>query len=178
MKKTTVALFLSTSVLLSTTSVALANDSTTVSQETYKVENQGTNLVNSNDFKGSFLPNSPVNSGIGIMATDGTNMSYDFSNVTNEIRSSSPLPAHRYGTISMRIVQDTSLNNYPADMSYRFSSTDGSLRSNSIRVQGNKNGEIITFTNVPKPQNGKPIYLFIYNNRTDKLITSGNGVTL
>ncbi|WP_322907672.1 hypothetical protein [Paenibacillus campi] len=179
MKKNAATLILFVSIFLSSMSMVSAQSSTENTYNTNSATNPTVlNPVTPGSFNSPLTPAPTKNSGIGILATDGQNMSYSFNNLTNRIISNSPLPGHRYGTISLNIVQDTGLRQSPADITYRFMSTDGSLASSSVQVAGNINGKTITIRNVPKATSDKPIYLFIFNNRSDKLITSGNGYTL
>ncbi len=179
MKRNATTLILSLSIFLSSMTMVSAQSSTENTYSTNSVTNPTVlNPVAPGSFNSPLTPTQVKNAGIGILATDGQNISYSFNNLTNRIVSNSPLPAHRYGTISLTIVQDTGLRQSPADITYRFMSTDGSLASSSVQVTGNENGKKITITNVPKSTSGKPIYLFIFNNRSDQLITSGNGYTL
>ncbi|WP_411347921.1 hypothetical protein [Paenibacillus sp. WLX2291] len=181
MKKTTMVLILSTSMLLSGASLASAQSTT---DSTDQATNSASNPivltpVSPSDFNGSINSGNVKGSVMSPLDTDGQNISYSFGHFTDYVRSSSPLPAHRYGTIRLQIAQTTNTDKNPANLTYVFQSTDAKLKSSNYVVSGNKNGDIITFTNVPKGTADKPIYLYIYNTNTSSTVRlSGNGHTL
>lgn len=179
MKKPTLALILSASLLLPGASLASAQSTTDSNDQATNSASNPIVLtpVSPSEFKGSINSGDRNGSGISILDTDGQNISYSFGNFRDFVRSSSPLPAHRYGTIRIQIAQSNFPSNTPPDLTYVFQSRDGKLQSSKYRISGERNGDIITLSNVPKGTADKPIYLFIYNeNGSSSLI--GNGHTL
>ncbi|MBE0343828.1 hypothetical protein E4V51_27490 [Paenibacillus sp. 28ISP30-2] len=146
MKKQIAALLMSTSLVLPIGAVASAdsssidNSSAAVSSSNSEVQviNLGTS---GND---AYLASNPPlltdnsnNSIITPMSTDGQNMSYSFSNVSSLVWSRSPLPTHRYGKISLKVVQDTGSRSTPAVANYQFLTKDYKNKSEVIQVNGN-----------------------------------------
>ncbi|AJW69190.1 hypothetical protein GMA19_01535 [Paenibacillus polymyxa E681] len=187
MKRQIATLLMSTSLVLSLASVASAesssidNTSSAASSEV-QVINLGTT---GND---AYLSSSPQiitddsNSVITPMSTDGQNISYSFKKLSDQIFSSSPLPVHRYGNISLTVVQDSGISSIPADVNYQFLTKDYKKKSSVVKVYGNVNGKTITFSDVPQGTASNPVYLLIGNHTgTDgdgyQIQISGNGYT-
>ncbi|MGP0577871.1 hypothetical protein ACTP13_12780 [Paenibacillus peoriae] len=186
MKRQIATLLMSTSLVLSLASVASAdsssidNTSSAASSEV-QVINLGTT---GND---AYLTSNPQvitadNSVITPMDTNGQNISYSFRNVSDQIFSSSPLPVHRYGNISLTVVQDSGISSIPAEVNYQFLTKDYKKKSSVIKVYGNVNGKTLNFSDVPQGTASNPVYLLIGNHTgTDgdgyQIKISGNGYT-
>ncbi|MEC4565300.1 hypothetical protein L8C07_05035 [Paenibacillus sp. CMAA1739] len=182
MKRQIATLLMSTSLVLSLASVASADSSSidnTSSADSSEVQviNLGTT---GND---AYLPSTPetitdnTNSVITPMSTDGQNISYSFRGVDDHIWSSSPLPIHRSGKISLTLVQE-SIRSEPAIVNYQFMTKDYKNKSEVIQVNGNIKGgdeRTITFYDVPKGTADNPVYLYIGNHTGYPI--SGNGYT-
>ncbi|MFB5674972.1 hypothetical protein ACE3NQ_18260 [Paenibacillus terreus] len=189
MKKQIAALLMSTSLVLPMAAVASAESSSSddvlINATNSDSEVSITNLGPSGN-DAYFASNPSVftdksnDSIIKPMDTDGQNMSYKFSGVRSNIHSKDPLPVHRYGKISLTLVQTTGpASRVPAAATYQFATLDGSLKSDAILVDGEVTSpaKTITFSNVPKGTASKPVYLFIVNKTSDGREISGNGYT-
>ncbi|TKH41894.1 hypothetical protein C1I60_21535 [Paenibacillus terrae] len=186
MKKQIAALLMSTSLVLPIAAVASADSSSIESASTaVSSSNSDVQVINlgttGND---AYLASNPPiltdnskNSIITPMDTDGQNISYRFGNVSSQVWSSSPLPTHRSGKITLNVVQDTGSWGTPAVVNYQFLTKDFKKKSEVIQVNGNITGDAttITFYDVPQGTSSNPVYLFITNQT--KLSISGNGYT-
>jgi ABC-type uncharacterized transport system permease subunit len=188
MKKQIAALLMSTSLVLPIAAVASAdsssidNSSTAVSSSNSEVQVINLGTSGNDAYLASDPPVLTDNSKKSIitpMDTDGQNISYSFRDVSNQVWSSSPLPIHRSGKISVTLVQDTYSSSKPARVNYQFITKDFKNKSDIIQVYGNiKDGDdtTITFYNVPKGTASNPVYLLI-GNHSDAEYISGNGYT-
>ncbi|WP_307591182.1 hypothetical protein [Paenibacillus wynnii] len=124
-----------------------------------------------------------LNSGvITPMSTDGQNIDWNFFDVNDRVWSTA-LPIHRYGSITIKLVQ-TSGTSTPASINYQFSTKDYTIQSDVVQVNGNVSSPAttITITHVPQGTAAKPLYLLIgnhtYNSSGTKINVSGNGYTI
>lgn len=167
-------------VLATLFSLSLAIPLATTASASNVTENSNITITNLGNTGGvSFLnSNDNQSSSISPMATDGKNISYEFSYVEGTIWSSSPLPTNRSGTVTLHVVQRAVGGKGPAVVNYQFSTKDYKQQSSVIQVNGDltSNSSTITFTNVPKGTASNPVYLYIGNHTSNAQI-SGNGYT-
>lgn len=202
MKKKAIAMLLSSAMVLPVASVTSANTSVTVDVTPTTTVVEAAPVVQDElvitdlgkiDPK-SYLeinPLSPVEwkdasrfLNIGVitpMATDGQNLNWDFYDVESLVWSTQ-LPAHRSGSINIKLVQNSGSSSAPATITYQFVSKDYSTYSSAVRVVGNISSPAtsITIQNVPSG-NPKPMFLLIKNstrNSSDQSVkVRGNGYT-
>ncbi|MGG1672986.1 hypothetical protein ACIFOE_20565 [Paenibacillus sp. NRS-1783] len=191
MKKKIAALLMSTSLVLPIAAVASADSSSIESASTaVSSSNSDVQVINlgttGND--AYLASNPPVLSDksndhiVTPLATDGQNISYSFRKVTDKLWSSSPLPTHRSGKITLTIVQDSGISSMPAVVNYQFLTKDYQKKSEVIQVNGNVNSKTITFYDVPQGTANNPVYLLIGNHSGNDgsgypIQISGNGYT-
>lgn len=143
-----------------------------------------TSIVSAFSFVGGASATSPVTpqepstnkASISPLSTDGRNISYDFYALEKHIWVG-PLPTSTYGTVPLTVVQYTPKWFNDADITYQFSTKDGSKKSSVKEVIGDleSTSKTITFNDVPQGTSDKPVYLVIVNK--SGAIAYGNGYT-
>jgi hypothetical protein len=166
MKKVLTAFALTAALVIPSASFASAES---VIQQVSSVQSDVviTNLgKNANDDLFASLQETSITSGlnsnvIAPRATDGQNMSYTFSMISDFVWSSSNLPIHNSGNIDLKLVQYTTVSSNPATATYQFATKDGSKKSSVIQVSGELQSKntTITFSDVPKGTKENPVYL-------------------